>query len=430
MFCPKCHTDLDDNTKYCKRCGTKLDSIRKKTSWGSFSSSKTFERMNVKNTIEDSEFLNKVESKPEEISLEDHNETHTDQYTYSKNYSNVTKDNNEEHHEQYNYSKTYSKVTQDNNKNHQEQYTYSQAYSNTPAKQITSDEDYKNAFIGINQNLVKSGFSIFAAIFGPFYCLYRKLWTEGIILLIIYIASYRYLSDNVGMLLRITLNIILAFKFNHLYANEVEKRVQNIKRENQDFTSQEILEACKRKGGTVKIGVIFFFIIIYFSCITILLLYNDVKTEVETAKTENNTETQIDYNSNYDQVYQLTYQTPQETEKRSNSANYKHYSYTNENGKCYITIKAHSTGYNETEFLTIMTRPYSNYTHGPIVQEQFNELTWYKKILDNESMYRTYYVLKKDSNSYLYEMEFYSKTEQKEACREPIDTIMKSANMN
>lgn len=410
MFCPKCHTDLDDNTKYCKRCGTKLNSIRKKTSWGSFSSTKTFERMNVKNTIEDPEFLNKVESQTEEISLEDHNETHTDQYTYSKNYSNVTRDSNKEHQEQYNYS---------------------QSYSNTNVKQITSDEDYKNAFIGINQNFVKSGFSIFAAIFGPFYCLYRKLWTEGIILLIIYIASYRYLSDNVGMLLRITLNIILAFKFNHLYANEVEKRVQTIKRENQDSTSQEILEACKQKGGTVKAGVLFFFVIIYFTCITILLVYNDVKTEIETTKNiEKQTETQIDYNSNYGQVYQLTYQTPKETEKRSTSANYKHYSYTNENGKCYITIKAHSTGYNETEFLTIMTRPYSNYTHGPIVQEQFNELTWYKKILDNESMYRTYYVIKKNSNSYLYEMEFYSKTEQKEVCKEPIDTIMKSANID
>ena len=62
MFCSKCHTEIpDEKDVYCKRCGTKIQK-KNKLDFGSFSSSKTFSRMNTKNIVSDCDTTNKEEN--------------------------------------------------------------------------------------------------------------------------------------------------------------------------------------------------------------------------------------------------------------------------------------------------------------------------------------------------------------------------------
>ena len=92
MKCPKCNAEIRELSKYCYKCGEKIDNI----------------------TIDNKS---------------DHNEEHNNQYNYSKKYSN--------------YNERF-----DNNRYNQ--YSYSSQYSKVDKYKITSDEDYiKNVVIFI-----------------------------------------------------------------------------------------------------------------------------------------------------------------------------------------------------------------------------------------------------------------------------------------
>ena len=406
MFCPKCHTELDNDTQICKRCGTKVNS-KSTNLWGSFSSSKSFERMNIKN-IEDE--AKEVEGEIKEETLIDHNETHQEQYNYSKQYSDVKKDNNEEHQTQYNYSKQYSDIKKDNNEEHQKQYTYSENYSNTSQEQVTSEQDYINAYIG-NNAFINLPFSIPAALLGPFYYLYKKMYSTGIILIILYIASYIYLNEDLGLILRLLMNIILAIKFNKKYKDEVEKRIQLIKNQNQNATSTELLEICKKKGQPLSIGILFIIIILYFASIAALLVNEpNTKEEIQNIKE--------DYS-----IDKLHYKIPKDIEEVDEYTNYQFFKDKNEKGTCFISIYVHNSNMTEKEFIVSQSISYDKYKQGDIEVTDIKNNKWSKRIFEGTTQKAEMYVMKEKNDNKIYELDFEESPSNSEACKEDKDFI-------
>ncbi len=404
MFCPKCHTELDDNTQTCRRCGTKVDSKSTNNLWSSFSSSKTFERMNsVKQEKEEN-----VEEVKEEVNLDDHNEEHQTQYDYSKNYSNVKNDEAKQHQEQYNYSKNYSNVENDEAKEHQEQYSYSQNYSNTIQEQVTSDQDYIDAYIG-NKAFFNIPFSIPAVLLGPFYFLYRKMFSTGIILIILYVASYIYLNENLGLMLRLLMNIFLAFTFNKKYIEDAEKKVQIIK--NQNASSTELLEICKKKGKPLSLGILFVIIILYFTTIAALLV-NDPKTKEEL--------------TNIKETYSvgnLQYKIPKGIEEADEYTNYQYFKDKNDKGTCFISIYLQNTNMSEKEFIVAESTSYNLFKQSDITPIEINKYKWSTRTFDGTEQKTQMFVIKKENNK-LYELNFDEQPASSDACSEVKDYIL------
>ncbi len=354
MFCPKCHTDLKDDAEYCRRCGIKLDSSRKKKSWSSFSYKKPInETKDIKERI---------------IDKEDHNDTHQEQYNYSNN------------------------------------------YSKTIIKQVVSEEDYKKALINKNHDLFNQSFSIVAMIFGPFYCIYRKLWTQGILLLIIYLCSYIYIQENTSIFLRIVINLVLAFKFNKLYLSEVDKRVELIKKQNQDFTSTELLEECNKKGGTISIRLIIFIIILFYLAITILI--------------SNNNATKYNNNKQDNTIGNITYIIPKTAELKIKYPTYITYTDVIDNNRCYISISTEQSNTNPEEYLISKINSYSNYEQSEIMEESYNDINWIKQAITNNNTTKYFYITKIDNN--IYDFSF-SSNQSNDACLKDIDIIIKSS---
>ena len=139
----------------------------------------------------------------------------------------------------------------------------------------TQEEGYRIAFIGERKKIFDLPFSIPSAIFGPFYFLYRKDWSLSIVLLICYFASHVYMiqnsiTDDIGLFLRLIINIIYAFLFNNRYLSLVDKKIDYIKKTNPKKTKAELIEECKRQGRTLNIFVVLIVIILYVAGIVLL----------------------------------------------------------------------------------------------------------------------------------------------------------------
>lgn len=392
MFCPKCHTELNNNASFCKRCGTEQKKIKKRFHWNQFSSSRTFERMNVNKSI--NKELEEI-FEEEKISKEDHNETNQSQYNYSKIYSNIVKDENDEH---------------------KEQYSYSQNYSNASQKYITSDNDYIDAYIGPNAVWIKKqSFSILTAFFGPFYLLYRKLWTQGIILLILYICSYVYLFENLGIVLRVVINIIMAIKFREIYITVVEKRIQQIKTQNADKTSSELLEECKNKGGSWSIGKLFFILCLYFIIVVILL-----NKEEYTKIVQNETV------STHKEIQDMYYEINESMTEKDIYTNYHHYIDRKENGTCYITITTETTNKTTREYILDEATIYDYYAPKTINDFKIREQDGSYLSQIHGKTQKEYYAIK-DKNT-IYEIKFEDNNYQYNNCISDKSKIINSIN--
>ena len=347
MICPNCKKSIPNNTKFCTSCGEKLT-----------------------------------------------NDEHAKQYNYSKNYSNVEKDHQETHDTYYEYSKNYSKTDDNYNTAHNDLYNYSEMYSNINQQKVTSEDDYINSYIKNNYNIInRLGFSIPALILGPIYLLYRKRWLYGFTILLGMILLYLY-NVNIALLFTIVINLYLGFKFNEMYLNFVNRKVEQIKISNPDKTSTELLELCKKNGGTMNKDILIAIVITLISIITLLFVNNHNETKEE-EEYINNT------------INELHFKIPDGFEKsKYNSDNYYSSSYIDEKNYCHIAIYTTKNYNNETIDKYIST--YITNEKSPdeisISDKKINNLDWKIITTTDEYMDNSSYVI--EVNNIFYHVQY------------------------
>lgn len=432
MFCPKCHTELDDDKKFCTRCGTNLQV--KKSKYTQFSTMRTFKRMAELDYSKNK----KDNEETQELDNADHNDTHNEQYNYNKKYSKIKKDNNDSHNIQYNYSKNYSK-SNDYEENHNEQYSYSEEYSKINNIQVTSDEDYIESYVGRYYKYIKSQtISIYSLLFGEYYLLYRKMYTEGIIIIILNIIIACF---NVGLasLLTIIVRLFLAFKFKDIYLNKVEKKVNEIKIINSDKQSTELINIISKKGGTLDLGFLIF-IAIFISLFTAAVYdvsveenndstsSNQTEEKDTTTINNNNSNTNIDNNdtnidNNDTNIFKdIIVELPSNyKEKAVINKERKILSVmveSNKNSMCTLAISEINDDYNnEKEYLNdIISLEKDRITYDEMSNYNINNINWYRlKGKSNSYMQEERSVIK--NNTSLYQVLFRSESATEDACQ-------------
>lgn len=242
--------------------------------------------------------------------------------------------------------------------------------------------------------------SILAAIFGPFYMIYRRLWSQGFIIIILYILSYQYLPADIGILFRVGFNLFLGIRFNENYIEEMIVRINRLKKKNPNITEEELLLLCKNTPDTTNIGAIIVLILIYFILLA-LLQSKGVKLEDQVQ------EGMIDNNH-------ISYQIPKETIIKTNYNNYQHFSYEENNKKCYVTIYSQYMTKNEKEYLVDVSNNHSNYKQSNTEEVTINNFVWLQKNFEKTSAYQDFYLMKYPEDGRIYEMRF--DTSEKGSC--------------
>lgn len=140
------------------------------------------------------------------------------------------------------------------------------------------DIELQNAYIGPKaNNFRKDVFNVGAFFFGVFYLVYRKMYALaiGITLLSIFLAIY---LPELYEVLDI-FSFILAFGVNKIYIMHVENKVNRIKSRSSTTSQSELLEICRKKGGTnivaAIISPILFFIAVFIIMFALLLSLGD-----------------------------------------------------------------------------------------------------------------------------------------------------------
>ena len=106
------------------------------------------------------------------------------------------------------------------------------------------------AFIGYNYAKIKEKkFSIQALFLSWIYTLYRKVYIPSIIGMVV-IAILGFLPSAIYTILAFTFAIILGINFNRWYILFAQKQVQKIKVANPNISENELINICKKKGGT------------------------------------------------------------------------------------------------------------------------------------------------------------------------------------
>lgn len=120
------------------------------------------------------------------------------------------------------------------------------------------DTELVDAYIGKNVEAIrKQDFSWATFFWGVYYAIYRKMWLLAVlwfVIIFILVLFLPSLSSFVGLVL----NIIVCIKFKEWYVKHAEENVQKIKNNNPHMNHEQLLEVCRRKGGTSVIALIIF----------------------------------------------------------------------------------------------------------------------------------------------------------------------------
>ena len=126
---------------------------------------------------------------------------------------------------------------------------FSNCGANTENK---NDDDLINAYIGDNVEAIRNrGFSFNTFLFGIYYVIYRKVWPmllKWVLLDILIKLLFGKLLIIIG---KLVINLYFSYQFKDFYLEYVEKQVNKIKEQNKDKPREELINICKRKGGTL-----------------------------------------------------------------------------------------------------------------------------------------------------------------------------------
>ncbi len=250
-------------------------------------------------------------------------------------------------------------------------------------------EKYIKAFINKNE-INKKQFSITGILLGPILLLYKKMFISSFILLIL-VGITAYFNLELAILLELMIHLIIGFKYNEMYLNHVNKKIDEILISNSDKEEKELLNICKRKGKPFTPIIIFIGIIGIGSITLIPLLLKKEKKPIIGTQVLNN----------------LTYTIPNAYQLGKNqSNNYHHYYHIDNNNNCEITITTHKNKkidqlLNNSSKETIQMNQ-NSFIH------QYKDSTDYYLIENNNVIYKIQFIMKKDTTCQSEKEEFLS----------------------
>lgn len=289
-----------------------------------------------------------------------------------------------------------------------ENYNYN--YSNI------TDEKLKEAYVGTNyETIAKENFSVPALFFGVYYLFYRKMYLYGIILLAV-ITGITILYPDITAI-GLIISILVGIFFNKVYLQEVTKRVEKIKNVNSDKTKEEILEICKKKGGTnIAIPIILVFsiaVVAFIGIETYMYIKND-KINI--------TNNELKITKGNDSINDLAYTIPDGfTVGKYNSSSYKSYS-TN---YCRFSITSYGSSIynNADEYLNKNIYASNSDQVSEIDTKKVNNMDW--RYLTITSSYRKNYHYATIYNNKIYTIE-YSENQDNNDCTQSYNKFIES----
>ena len=112
------------------------------------------------------------------------------------------------------------------------------------------DDKLLMAFIGNNyEKIMQQKFSIPALFLSWIYTLYRRIYLPSIIGMVA-IIILGFLPSIIYTILVLAFVIVLGINFNKWYVAYAKKQVEKIKMSNQNINENELINICKKKGGT------------------------------------------------------------------------------------------------------------------------------------------------------------------------------------
>lgn len=326
MKCLNCGAYVYTSDKFCRSCGTTL----------------TTDNCQYGDNISNSKY--------------DASSCHTKQYDYSNEYSNKNKDSNTTYTKTYDYEDKY-------------QIDYSK-FAYAMPNDSGGEDKYVKAYIGPNYNSIKRmKFSLPGLVFGPLYLLYRKVWSYAIAMFIISIAATALLPDSTSEIINLLINIFIACKFKEIYIKQAEEKTEHIQQQNLDKTTIELLDICKKKGGTAPLRALAIGFVIL-AVVLMIAVALAIDSEIDKELLE------------YTEV-QMTYTVPDGFTAAYRNNDYVHYRYvTADNNTCNIVVNKLNAG-TYTDANTYLINAYRNTPSDidyPIENITLNNRTWqYKK---------------------------------------------------
>ena len=126
-------------------------------------------------------------------------------------------------------------------------------------EQEKEEEELLKAFIGKNYDKIKKkSFSFACFFFGPFYLFYRKIYSLGLIFIILSSVLYP-LTPMIATFILFALQFLLAFFIKKIYLNRSNQKIMEIKQEVEGKEAR--LKLCSQRGGTSKGGILFVILI-------------------------------------------------------------------------------------------------------------------------------------------------------------------------
>ena len=287
--------------------------------------------------------------------------------------------------------------------------------------QIDEDQDLIDAYINKNIPQLKDrNFSLCTFFFGFIYVLYRKMWLLGFAWLIIDLITSMFLS-SLYVIISIIVKVIICIKFKDLYIKNVKEQVVKIKEENPNKTKEELINLCRKKGGTTIIPVVvivIIFILIIVACISIIL--NKIGEEL------NHT---LPKDISPEEIEALNVYIPSSfsTSDEFTSNNYRMYTMNKEGDFCTLSFRT-TDGYlyenNAKTYLEKNIFYTASDKHSGISPVSINNNNWYYSYVTNSYGFDYYYAITK--NEKIYEVEFNIVNDTNKNCSKAHDTIINS----
>lgn len=272
-------------------------------------------------------------------------------------------------------------------------------------------------YIGKKYNYIKDQpISLSALLFGPFYLLYRKIYQESIILILIYLVMSIFLNSNIDILLKIAIQFILALSFKQLYFKSAKRKIDDIKLRNSEKNQEEINKIIEKEGSTLKPIIIITIFVLYIGIIALMNNKDNTKKYIHNEKIENNT------------IEKMIYDLPENINVKENTETYQYYTYKDEEETCYIIVSTnHSKKYSTPdEYLVDRKEEFLNSSTN-IEEETYNNIKWKVLKVQKDNNKQDIYSLKYNNTIYEISLETSS---NRNTCTYPKDIIMNSLKLN